>query len=115
MILSDLDKVENGRCLTRDGGEGSGTKGHVTAKQMAAMKERKSQQKSIDPGVAQAEFNIGYKAFKNGEKKQPRTNTTPALQKFWIQGYEKAENSFKKDREESENWHEEQKSRAFRR
>lgn len=41
MLYEDLKDIENGRCITKDGGVGSGIKGHVTAEQMKAMKNRK--------------------------------------------------------------------------
>lgn len=115
MLAEDIKDIQNGRIITTDGGVGSGIKGHITPEQKAAMKERLLKKTNkIDNGVAQAEFNIGYKAFRKGEKKNPPSNIEESLKKIWVQGYEAAEKAKKKDQEENEDWHEEQRSRAYR-
>ena len=62
MLLQDIKEIKNGRCITVDGGVGSGVEGHVTAKQVAAMRERAGQKypgyTKKDPGYKPGEKNV---------------------------------------------------------
>lgn len=76
MLYEDLEKIENGRCVTKDGGIGSGVKGHITAEQMKAMKERKNFAKGIsehdkETDTAKKKFPIGSLIRENRSGSSP--------------------------------------------
>jgi hypothetical protein len=65
---------------------------------------------TMDKGAAKVEYGLGYKAGKSGQPAVPPKNSGSEAQQHWLRGHKDAS----KDLEDSLDWHDEQRSRAFR-
>ena len=70
---------------------------------------------AMSPQAAQAEFNLGAAAAKQGQKRVPPSLLMSEGKKHWLAGYDSVGKAHQQAMRESEDWHEAQRGRKYRR